>query len=61
MQCVESNKLVLTVPGGQPKQFRFNAVLNENAGQADVFTFCNVNELIDSALDGFSATIFAYG
>ena len=26
-----------------------------------MFSTCNVNELIDSALDGYSATIFAYG
>jgi len=36
-------------------------VLNNETGQQDVFRCCSVNELIDSALDGYSATIFAYG
>lgn len=60
IQCVDATNLVLQV-GGQPKQFTFNAVLNESTRQGDVFNFCSVNELIDSALDGYSATIFAYG
>lgn len=49
------------MPGNTSKQFTFNAVLNENTRQGDVFSCCSVNELIDSALDGYSATIFAYG
>ena len=36
-------------------------MLNEGTRQHDVFSCCSVNELIDSALDGYSATIFAYG
>jgi Cdc6-like AAA superfamily ATPase len=52
------------------KSFRFNAVLDEKARQADVFQQCGVHvrnslmtlqELIKSALEGYSATIFAYG
>ena len=27
----------------------------------DVFSMCGVHELINSALDGYAATIFAYG
>ena len=62
VQCVDATTLVLKQAGGQqPKQFTFNAVLNEGTRQGDVFNCCSVNELIDSALDGYSATIFAYG
>lgn len=43
------------------KQFRFNAVLPETTTQTEVFQKCGVNELIDSALEGYSTTIFAYG
>lgn len=43
------------------KQFRFNQVLPETASQRDVFEHCGVHELIDSSLDGYSSTIFAYG
>lgn len=46
---------------GGAKQYRFNAVLPENTSQTEVFQKCGVNELIDSALQGYSATIFAYG
>ncbi len=43
------------------KSFRFNAVLDDRTSQAEVFNLCGVSELIDSSLDGYSATIFAYG
>lgn len=46
---------------GGAKQFRFNAVLNENTSQQEVFSKCGVNELIDSALEGYATTILAYG
>jgi len=36
-------------------------VLDESVRQGDVFSSCRVNEMINSALDGYSATIFAYG
>jgi len=52
---------VLSLPGQNNKQFTFNAVLNDSARQMDVFQKCGVHELINSALDGYSATIFAYG
>lgn len=44
-----------------PKQFRFNAVLPEQTSQIEVFSTCGVPDILDSALDGYSATIFAYG
>ena len=43
------------------RSFRFNAALNDQCLQADVFNMCGVYQLIDSALEGYSATIFAYG
>ena len=53
--------IVLNLPGSGPKQFTFNAVLSDQARQAEVFQCCGVHELINSALEGYSATIFAYG
>lgn len=41
--------------------FRYNAALDENNMQEDVFNKCGVHELIDAALAGYSATVFAYG
>lgn len=43
------------------KGYRFNTVLNEETTQDQVFENCNVGDLIDSAMEGYSATIFAYG
>ena len=43
------------------KQFRFNAVLPDSTTQMEVFQKCGVNELVDSALEGYATTIFAYG
>ena len=49
------------MPGGSSKQYTFNAVMNEEVRQGEVFSMCSVHELIKAALDGYSATIFAYG
>lgn len=49
------------MPGGSSKQYTFNAVMNEDVRQGEVFSMCSVHELIKAALDGYSATIFAYG
>jgi kinesin family protein 12 len=46
---------------GKLTQFTFNAVLDEKNNQKDVFQLCGVRELINSAMDGYAATIFAYG
>ena len=43
------------------KQFRFNAVLPESTSQMEVFQRCGMSELIDSALEGYATTVFAYG
>lgn len=43
------------------KQYRFNSVLPSETTQMELFSKCGVNELIDSALEGYAATIFAYG
>jgi len=36
-------------------------VLSEDTTQDQVFERCNISDLIDSAMEGYSATIFAYG
>ena len=60
VQVVVDSHIHLNLKGGS-KQFRFNAVLNENTSQQEVFSKCGVNELIDSALEGYATTILAYG
>lgn len=49
------------VKGATVKSFRFNRVVDEKASQSDVFHQCNVAKLLNSALEGYSATLFAYG
>eukprot|EP00697_Spironema_sp_BW2_P012623 gnl/Spiro4/29223_TR14293_c0_g1_i1.p1 gnl/Spiro4/29223_TR14293_c0_g1~~gnl/Spiro4/29223_TR14293_c0_g1_i1.p1 ORF type:complete len:657 (+),score=-29.84 gnl/Spiro4/29223_TR14293_c0_g1_i1:112-1971(+) len=46
---------------GQIKHFTFNMCLPERTNQTEAFNRCGVSQLIDSALDGYSATILAYG
>lgn len=59
---VESMKRVYLKTDGAPtRAFRFNAVLDERTTQDQVFENCNIGDLIDSAMEGYSATIFAYG
>jgi kinesin family protein 12 len=35
--------------------------MGEESSQIEVFNDCQINEMVDSALEGYSATIFAYG
>lgn len=36
-------------------------MLGEEQTQKSVFEQCRIEELIDSAMEGYSATVFAYG
>lgn len=56
----DTQHVLLSLKAGT-KSFRFNAVLDEHKKQSEVFNACGVHELLDSALEGYSATIFAYG
>ena len=58
--CPDEQHVHLNIKG-PTKGYRFNAALDEHCKQHDVFQLCGVSELIDSALQGYSATIFAYG
>lgn len=46
---------------GQIKHFKYNYVLDEKTNQPECFLNCNIGDLLESALDGYSATLFAYG
>ncbi|NXG56377.1 KIF3C protein, partial [Hemiprocne comata] len=48
------------LPGDLPKTFTFDAVYDANSKQADLYDE-TVRPLIDSVLQGFNGTIFAYG
>ena len=43
------------------KMYWYNKALDEACKQDIVFEECGVHDLIQSALDGYAATIFAYG
>ena len=61
IQVVDERTILIDGGQGKSKQFTFNAVLGEKCQQMDVFQMCGVHELINSALEGYAATIFAYG
>ena len=46
---------------GMTKDFAFQAVVPEDAGQAEFFEASGAKRLLDAAMDGYSSTIFAYG
>jgi Kinesin motor domain len=60
VQVLDTQNLQLN-KGAGVKAFRFNRIVDESASQSDVFHQCNVAKLLNSALDGYSATLFAYG
>ncbi len=44
---------------GSPSSHRFDIVMRPETSQSDVFD--NIKPMVDSALAGYNATIFAYG
>ena len=48
-------------PRGMTKDFSFQAVVGEHAGQGDFFEASGAKRLLDAAMDGYASTIFAYG
>lgn len=43
------------------KEFAFDKAIGVEANQEDVFKSCNIAHLVDKAIEGYHATIFAYG
>ncbi|CCW70790.1 unnamed protein product [Phytomonas sp. Hart1] len=62
--CVELDLTAHTVSirsiSGEPDRWTFDAVINNTFSQKDIFTQF-IMPLVDSVLDGFNATVFAYG
>ena len=46
---------------GIHKRFRFNRCLGADCSQENFFNECGIQQLLDSALNGYAATVFAYG
>ena len=57
---VADDQRSLTVVDGM-RQFNFDACLSPDTTQPEVMIKCGVPRLLDSALPGYAATIFAYG
>ena len=47
--------------GSRARSFVFDTVHDRTTSQADLFDGVGMPELLDSALDGYTATVFAYG
>ena len=63
MNCIEPvspTQLVFTNKNNR-RSYTYNLVFGPDSTQEDVFFNCSMDKLIDSALDGYSVTIFAYG
>jgi hypothetical protein len=56
---VDDTSLTVHNDLGSPSTHRFDVVMGPDAGQATVFE--HVKGLVDSALAGYNATLFAYG
>jgi hypothetical protein len=64
LEVVNKTELVVTVPDAvkpTSKTFAFDQVCGPQTSQEQLFRCSGVTAMIDSAIDGFSATIFAYG
>jgi len=63
VSCIEpvSNEQLILKHKNLRRSYTFNLVFGQDSSQEDVFFNCSMDKLIDSALDGYSVTIFAYG
>ena len=65
VRCLDPGSLELMCPsaGGvrAAKTFNFDLCAHEGMGQDDIFGSVGARELLDSALRGMKATMFAYG
>uniref|UniRef100_A0A7S3DF59 Kinesin motor domain-containing protein n=1 Tax=Palpitomonas bilix TaxID=652834 RepID=A0A7S3DF59_9EUKA len=63
VSCASDKRTVslLQSQAGTGRQFEFSACFDESTTQEQFFHHCGVRRLLDSALDGYSATLFAYG
>ena len=61
--CIEpvSNEQLILTHKNLRRSYTFNLVFGQESSQEDIFFNCSIDKLIDSALDGYSVTIFAYG
>ena len=61
--CIEpvSNDQLILSHKNLRRSYTFNIVFAPESSQEDIFFNCSIDKLIDSALDGYSVTIFAYG
>ena len=61
--CIEpvSNEQLILKHKNLRRSYTFNLVFGQESSQEDIFFNCSIDKLIDSALDGYSVTIFAYG
>jgi len=61
--CIEpvSNEQLILSHKNLRRSYTFNIVFAPESSQEDIFFNCSIDKLIDSALDGYSVTIFAYG
>jgi len=58
---VINDSTVQIINKASPKHFGFNMSFAERINQQEVFQKCGVPQLLDSVLDGYSATVLAYG
>ena len=58
---VKDNHKIEINKNDNSKQFSFDFVHSCEASQAEVFEDSKIGNLLNSVLDGFSATILAYG
>lgn len=60
--CIDAENSIVTIQGtkrGKSNSFKFDNVLPESASQVEVFN--GVSDFVDESLQGFNATIFAFG
>ena len=58
---VMSNDQLVFINKNIRRNYTYNLVFGEDSTQEDIFYNCSINKLLDSAMDGYSVTVFAYG
>lgn len=58
---LDKRTIRLKMDDSTSKIFEFDYTFGQEASQEEIYTGCEVEKLVDRALEGYHGTIFAYG
>jgi len=58
---VEQNKIIINTGDEKNRGYKFDRVFDQDARQQDIYKGLKMQEMVQRVVEGYHATIFAYG